>query len=867
MTKKLLSSLLLFLLIIAGALFLVAGALVIMWPILHSPGLAPGADTGSHVYIAQFIVEQARKLGHLPHIIPYWYCNWEVLHNSPRITPLVMAALYYFIEDPEKLSRVTQLVFLAILALVTYFTFLRRFSWFNALLGALLFAFSQTILIDLSWIGGSYPRILAVTALPPAFLLFNNLLEEKRPRLNIVLLVLVLSFALLTHALVGLMIILMLSVYGLIRELIDRKIRGVGFFMALVGVFLTGLFCAFYIVPFLLEKTGWTSLPPEIPGASLTWEIIISREGRLLGPLLLVFLIFKRRKTPLEMALLYTIIFAFVFSFGDAGYLYRIFRPLNIYPFVASFFYNFGISYLVISTFDFNKIRWWGKVLAGLLLAGVVSYQLWAGYTQSKAWAGFKAHYYRMPQTMKILAEIKNIPSDGRMMPMRYPFPDYTIWWAPIFGIPMVEGWYYSTTPQGKHIAWIYDAIHYGFAEYGVRRLRQLNVRFFLANSYFYKGNNQEQFMKFLTALEEDGFREVAHSVAPSKEEIYHHLFYKDTPSSYFFPLEEKILVVGRSAPIATTIIPGAIQGGSEFLDDYDEEILAHFNGLVLAGFKYHNRGRAEELVKNFVRQGGKVVIDLYQAEGSRLEDVPTFLGVTGQRQIATGDIPVETTPNGLVPPKLLPTAFPKPGELNLYEMSKNFNVALERRPVKEWRYVEYLNLDHQLVARKASDNGGLYGLIGYKIVAGQPVWFVGPNYFYHTFLTHSQKQLALLQFMLGKKTGISESAPGVQIQVIANEAEYKKISYTSPTSLALLVSYTHSPHWRAYLDGQPIKIYNLEDLMVVAVPAGQHQLQLRYEETSPHIWGRVITGLTAILLLALIYLDIRRKKNEAKTS
>ncbi len=877
MLKKILPKISFVLLVILGAIILITIAILITWPILTSPNIAPGADTGSHTYIGLYVSEYFKQFGQLPHILPYWYANWEILHNSPRLPALFIGALNYFLNlnSPEKLSQLSQVIILIIINLSAYFVFLRRLPWFNALIGTIFFGFSQAILVDLIWAGGSLPRSLAAAAIPPAFLFFNNLLEGKKIYSNLIFLVLSLSFAILAHPLVGIMIMIMLLVYGIFRGFFDDKIQKRGFILIILAMTLTGLLCAFYFIPFFFERTGWTSLPTDLPGTAFTVKNALFRLGAILTPSILIFLLFKRHKNPTEMALFFTVIFGFIFSLGDAGLVYRPFRFFGVYPFIASFFYTFGISYLVAGTFNLKRLVLWAKTLVIIFFVVIMSYQLWTGYVSIKTEVVSQGKRYSQPPTHEVLNRVKNLNSSARILPMAYPFPDLIVWWASLYKIPMVEGWYYSTTIQGKHVAWIYDAIDYGWLDYGVRRLNQLNVKSIIANSNFYSNITlnqevKENFLEFVESLKKNNFSEDSQIIDPQTGKIAYTLFNNPTPSNYFQPVQEKILVIGKDASIANTVTPGAIQGDSPYIDDYNEELLSPFESLILTGFKYRNRDQAEKIVKNFIKRDGKVIIDFNRAEGTKLEEIPTFLNVSGQQQIAQSNILTETTSDDIIPQELLPKVFEKPKELNIAQAQRK-NVVMERQEMKEWRYIEYFNLDGRLIWRR-DDDTGLGALIGYKMVENKPVWFVGPNFFYHTFLTHDQTQVDFLEYILnsGKQnSGLkseTSSSTMPEIKVMFDELEQKKIHSSSEKPLPLLVSYTYSPHWKAYLDGEKIQIYNLEDLMFVVLPAGDHELEFRYQEIKPHVYGRIITGLTLLILLGIAFLGVRRYFIERKS-
>jgi len=61
-------------------------------------------------------------------------------------------------------------------------------------------------------------------------------------------------------------------------------------------------------------------------------------------------------------------------------------------------------------------------------------------------------------------------------------------------------------------------------------------------------------------------------------------------------------------------------------------------------------------------------------------------------------------------------------------------------------------------------------------------------------------------------------------------------------------------PGWKVYVDGQEAPVYPSGDLALLTVdlPAGEHQVQIRFEDTPPRLAGNLISLLTALGLFAL---------------
>jgi Bacterial membrane protein YfhO len=92
------------------------------------------------------------------------------------------------------------------------------------------------------------------------------------------------------------------------------------------------------------------------------------------------------------------------------------------------------------------------------------------------------------------------------------------------------------------------------------------------------------------------------------------------------------------------------------------------------------------------------------------------------------------------------------------------------------------------------------------------------------------------------------------------NQSVTIQASLTNPGILVLADSYY--PGWKAYRDGQEIKIYRANLFFrAVALPAGDHRVNFRYEPASFKI-GLVVSAVTiALLILISIILGVRGRK------
>jgi hypothetical protein len=75
----------------------------------------------------------------------------------------------------------------------------------------------------------------------------------------------------------------------------------------------------------------------------------------------------------------------------------------------------------------------------------------------------------------------------------------------------------------------------------------------------------------------------------------------------------------------------------------------------------------------------------------------------------------------------------------------------------------------------------------------------------------------------------------------------------------------TYYPAWRAYVDGEPAKVYATDGAFRgVAVPAGTHTVELRYEDRRLVI-GTAVSAGTALVLLGAIGVAFARNRRASR--
>ncbi len=114
-------------------------------------------------------------------------------------------------------------------------------------------------------------------------------------------------------------------------------------------------------------------------------------------------------------------------------------------------------------------------------------------------------------------------------------------------------------------------------------------------------------------------------------------------------------------------------------------------------------------------------------------------------------------------------------------------------------------------------------------------------------------------------------AGPDTTAYVKATGFEMHKLSYelqTDRNSFLVLSEIYYPAGWKAYLDGKEIPIYPANYILRgLAIPAGKHKLELRFEPESYSqgvLYSAIGLSLTFIFLLAGIIWEYRKNRNIA---
>ncbi len=845
-------------LILTGAalLFIVSIIIITFLPSFTSPGIPSGVDTPSFLHTAKIMVDHFVKHGSFPQTDPKWYSGLEYLHYAPPLIYVPIGLAYFATDNIRIAGKIFQVVATILAAFAMFWVVRRKHGLFSATIAGALFPTAPWVFFQL----GSPTKLTALIFMPICFYFTEKLLEEKKNS-NMIVLAGFFVLALLSHPMMGVIFMAGMTIFSFVYAGFDKKIHINRAFFVLASAVAGMMLGGYWVIPFYFEKAGWSTIPlQELVNYSHPFRTLFLFTGIPLVALGLYSVI--KHRDPKRFALLVIGIMGGFLALGvyASGFVYVMLPFLKTtYPGLWLNLPVFAFVYLAATAVDFEKIKGSAATLikasisvliVGIVLLAAIPVDNFTWLTTVKS---------QLPDKV-ISAKLKSLKGDGRVAPMKYPFGHLVYELGQRTSKNIMEGHYFGISRIGKYLAWNYDALDHGYTKYPLNILAHHNIRYLIANGNLWK-TREGQGLEFGKRLIEDGFIKIS-TVDGYYGKIYD-LYEKKKKSSYLVPVTEKTLVVGKYAYTAAVLFSEqqkVLMGGAEFIDDYDDEALSHFRTLVIYGLAYRSREKAEQLVRNYVSRGGNVVVDLYGSKLYGTEANASFLGVSSYLRTKKKSFDIK-----ILSEKADDYFAYKRFDLP-YELSES---GQKKAQLEEWRYVTYLGLDEPIAHLKKPDEQGINTIAGFKNVKGGKVMFIGPNYFYHTYLTHNDEQISkMIKAFTGKDkennslVNLSPIYGGGEPKMLSQSIKPNKLQfkYTSERLFPALVSYAWSRHWKAFVDGKEIKISNMEDLMFVTLPKGSHTLTIEYGETNVHHFARGLTFMTLLFFGWLIFRDRRKK-------
>lgn len=108
-----------------------------------------------------------------------------------------------------------------------------------------------------------------------------------------------------------------------------------------------------------------------------------------------------------------------------------------------------------------------------------------------------------------------------------------------------------------------------------------------------------------------------------------------------------------------------------------------------------------------------------------------------------------------------------------------------------------------------------------------------------------------------------------IEVEMLSSEHRRgTRFIVNTPEAAQFPLHQMYFPGWQATLNGSPVEIDVTEPhgLMVVEIPAGEHELEIWYGGTNSQRWGAILSGVGIVICIGLYVLYRRRQSHELQT-
>lgn len=801
----------------------------LLWPASSASVYPWSSDGWGHIMKTDYLLTQIETGHFYPKLFTYWYGGIEPFRDYGLVTYYLMVGLAALSGSVFKASSL--FIVLCALAGGAFFIPFRR--WLGlvpaTIAGALFVIFPDNIRIALA--EGNMPRVLATALMPLAFFFLLQVLHG-RLRWHVVFLALATALLTMAHAQMAAIALVCMALFAVVFWLSGYiQTKRLGF--AAVGM-ATGVLL-----------TSWW-LAPSLSGGAITIDKQTSSEAFIrfgfevsLNPFLrtgdkeiyyiglslallclLVFLLWRRTE-PLAKSLAITSVVAIIVTT----------------PFLAELYNSLPGSYLL------RPQRWLS--FAGMtLLLTAAALLAWAW----RRWRARNLRFWVKPAAfglVVLMVVLDFAPSLGLIFCRAAPndlidiagrlqeekgWREATLDLSRLGSAPsyffsadgereQVFGWAYHGSTIVDLISSINFALRQGYHAYALDTLDLMGVDDIILLPGVGIADD------FASLLEGDGWQ-LAYT---SERVLYYHR--DGVPRAH--TSDAQVLGIGRGCFNLDLLFPQIEVGTSTYLDDYSPEFLGRYSHVVLSYFNWHSKEKAEELVTNYVKNGGQAVVDLGGAPVDVLSKEPLFLGVYGEPISEGSQV----------------TLMMDGAEMTLLPFSADY---------PDWNSYSPQGLDEDLITFNYLDETAV--ALGYKRIDGGRVDFIGLNLFYHAVLTRDPVAISIIEGELGIKADALAAAPTVTMEDYSAQQDGYRFSYQTDRAEDLVVPVAWHSGLVVEVDGRRVEAISINELVSFTAPAGRHSVFITLVPTAAFYLGLGATG-AGIILLILIWFGAARKE------
>jgi uncharacterized membrane protein len=804
------------------AVFIMAGAALfiyrnILFPSAGIEGWHPwGSDTLGHVFRAEYLRSSLQQGKLPPAIYPDWYMGIQLLRYYPPLPYYLLVMVTLALSDPIAAAS-WFVVIAAWLGSLGWLLYRRWLGWPLALAGGICYlALPDNLRVALS--EGNLPRALASALLPYLFyFMLRAISSGEKPR-HFLAMAFFMGLIVFSHAMMA-AIYAVCCIFTFSLLLICRAVSARRFFSGFLYICLGLLTTSFWLLPSLTG--GITELDPSAMAEAITAV-----------PLAVYFNPALRSGNPEVVyagAALLTAAIASLLLMRTAG---------RIQPHPAGLILTGlgGIALTLPGILEIFNALPGHNLLWPVRFIGVASFCLLFGLLW---WLRTLSHMRWLALPVMLLIAVDSSGSYA-LIHLRQEKPDLKTISAALSELPgwreatldfsrigseaayelsadckreQIFGWAYQGAYTAKTVARLNDSLETGRLAYLVDRMNLYGVDDVI------RLNNIDADGRITKALTEGGFDRIYRGIESD-------LFHRDGGPRAVVA-DWQALGVGRTASPYAYIFPQIILGTSHYVDDYSLQELQRFPILILSGFAWHHREKAESLVQQVAEAGTQVVVDLTGTPDDPLARIPHFLGVWGER-VMLDALPVEVTS--------------EKGDYQLLSFGSQDQLWFTHTPQGVDRYL----FTSQFLEEPAA-------VAGVRIFGRAEIAFVGFNLAYHALQTGDAAAEEILNDVIGLRAGQLNSFSFIPLLDYQAGPDGYKFGYNNDTDEILFIPIAALEGVKVLVDNLPTETSSYERLLAFTAPAGRHQVQVTIQPGWIERVGWLLSGVAGLIWITLI--------------
>ncbi|MFZ5634889.1 MAG: 6-pyruvoyl-tetrahydropterin synthase-related protein [Bacillota bacterium] len=788
-----------------------------------------GSDSWGHLFKAEYLYNEILKGNYYPQFTEYWYNGSQPFRYWAPLPYYVLAFIRAVTGDIFIAGNLF-VVFCALLGGLSWLFLAGRMGlWPATMAGAIWVVWLDNVRV--AFLEGNLPRVLATALLPLIFVLFLNVLEKRKSFAAVFFTVVLIHLAVICHAMIAAVYCLCLTLFAFFLWVfrgcgLNDFLRGI---LALTGGIATA---AWWLLPSMTG--GITDIDPEaVKNSILFVPVAISLnplyrfENHLTfywGTSILIAvaatLYSFRSKPPWAKSLAICGIILVLITF-PVFRLFYITLPLShlLWPLRFS---SFAALAILASSLTFNLPEWRQRLLkssftTGLLIAGLFA----VIFTDCLFSVRLLAYTVSKSPCVMMSAEILKTASGWRVATID------------LGRLDSVPSFLFSDTAKREQVfGWAWQG---AVTSNNIMLLNTgLEMQFypFLFRSCVYLGAT-DLIVYDKEVKDPQAFNNAALRAGYRREVSFEGIsIWRGLERPYLIEKQNRCLVAGKYAGVLALQFPEVEMGFSKYIDDYQLEYLKKYPVVIFTGAEWRSKTKAEEIVTSYAAAGGRVFIDLSGMPKSVLSKQPEFLGVYGEA----------VTPRE---------------RLSVFGGGRNIFLQPFSQEISLWRSYVPLLLDK--VELEFTYYGNQAPVFGYKLVGGHKIGFLGGNIAYHSFLTGDLNALYMMRDIFGLKTDYT-LGPVIPLTYYQASTNGYVMGYQAERNIEAIVPVAAMEGIRVEVDGVALPWSKFENLLLLNLPAGRHEIIIYLVKTPVYRWGAALSIFSIVIVLTGFY--IYNKKN-----